>query len=143
MARRGGFLSRITNAIRSVFRGAPEPPRRPSPPPGRGAPPRGDRDRQRARERDPYLRSWDANTRGTRGNYFDHRTIIDTLAYSADLPEDERRELWQDYMRYMVGRKGERMSFRRNDPIRNPFWDKWGINPDNFDWQAWREAMGY
>jgi hypothetical protein len=60
-----------------------------------------------------------------------------------DLDADDKREMWDDYLEHLVGRKGSHMAYRRND-LRNPFWQKWGIDPEeDFDWQAWREAMGY
>jgi hypothetical protein len=71
-----------------------------------------------------------------------HRSIIDDMALTYDLDADDKREMWDDYLRDLVGRKGQHMAYRRND-LRNPFWQKWGIDPESFDWEAWREAMGY
>jgi hypothetical protein len=134
--RGGGFFSRLVRAVRNAFTGAEEPP--PSAPT-----PRESRDRQRARERNPYLDSWDATTRGSRTGFLNHKEIIDDLALTYDLDADDKREMWDDYLRDIVGRKGQHMSYRRND-IRNPFWQKWGIDPESeFDWHEWREAMGY
>jgi hypothetical protein len=58
------------------------------------------------------------------------------MALAYNVPVDEQREFWQDYNRWLVhsGR------YRFND-IRNPFWQKWGIHPDNFDWDEWRKYM--
>jgi hypothetical protein len=131
---RGGFFRRAISAVREFFTGEGEAPPR--------AAPRSDRDRQRARERDPYLAAWDSQARGRTG-YLNHREIIDDLASTYDLDEEEKQELWDDYLEYIVGERGERMRYRRND-IHNPFWQKWGIDPEEqFDWHAWREAMGY
>lgn len=139
MARRGGLFSRIANAVRGIFTRAEEPPRRapvPPQPPGRGAPPRPPK-----QPPNPYLDSWRSLT-SERTGYLDHRDIIDNMALEYDLDAEDKLELWDDYLEYIVGRRGERMSYRRND-VRNPFWQKWGIDPDGFDWDAWREAMGY
>lgn len=51
--------------------------------------------------------------------------------------EDERHEVWDAYLEYMVSGQ-----HRRNDPS-NPFWRISGIDPDNFDWDDFRTAMGY
>lgn len=136
MARRGGFFSRIVGAIRDAFtreelpRRAPvspqEPPERPS--------------RQRRRERNYYLDTWRGNTSGHTG-YLTHKDIIDDLALEYNLDEEDKQELWDDYTQAMVGRRGTRLPYRYND-VNNPFWNKWGIDPDNFDWQRWRETMG-
>jgi hypothetical protein len=65
------------------------------------------------------------------------------MALTYNLDEEDKRDMWDDYLRYVVGKRGDRASYRRND-IRNPFWQKWGIDPEqDFDWAAWREAMGY
>jgi hypothetical protein len=145
MPRRGGFFSRIAGAVRRVFTGREEPPRRtptPTPRPTPTGASRGDRDRQRARERDPYLATWDGRTGGTRGNFLGHRDFARDLTSYYDIPADEAEDFWDDYLRYMVGRRGERMPYRRDD-IRNPFWQNWDINPDSFNWHEWREEMGY
>lgn len=131
MPRRGGIFSRIVNAVRGAFR-REEPSRREPPPP-----PRADRDRQRARERDPYLFWFDRETGGSR-NYLAHRDFFDSFADAYDLTEEEKLEMWRDYNHYMVAGKGPYL--RKDD--RNPFWGKWGINPDRWDWAGWREAMG-
>jgi hypothetical protein len=134
VARGGGFFKRIREAVSSFFTGnVEEPPSR--------APVRQGRERQRARERDPYLADWDGRHLNRTG-YLNHKDLIDDMALTYNLDESEKRELWNDYMKYIVGRKDERASYRRND-IHNPFWQKWGIDPDSFDWDAWREAMGY
>jgi len=56
------------------------------------------------------------------------------------MSERERRQFWAEYSHYMVSNRFKGM---RNDPDSNPFWRKWGINPDTFNWYGWREAMGY
>ena len=139
---RGGIFSRAVAAVRRVF--TREEPQRatPRPPTGRGAPPRADRDRQRARQRDPYLADWDRR-RLERGNYLGHKDLIDDLAGQYNLDAEDKYELWQDYLRWIVGKKGAHAQYRRDD-LHNPFWQKWGIDPEeDFDWWDWREAMGY
>jgi len=135
---RRGFLSRIVGAIRDAFTRDEEPRRTPVPPqepPGRGGPER------RRRAPDPYLDDWRGLTRERTG-YLNHKDIIDDMAFEYNLPEDEKQELWHDYLTYLVGRRGTRAQYRYRDP-NNPFWTKWNIDPDSFDWHAWREAMGY
>jgi len=132
---RGGFFRRIVSAVRDFF-GSEEKPSRATPAP------RADRDRQRARERDPYLADWDRR-RLDRGNYLGHKDLIDDLAASHNLDYEEQYELWQDYLRWIVGKKGAHAPYKRSD-LHNPFWQKWGIDPEeDFNWHDWREAMGY
>jgi hypothetical protein len=52
-------------------------------------------------------------------------------------PHDEQVELWRSYINNMV-----RGAHRRNDPA-NPFWSDIGLHPSDFDWDAFRTAMGY
>lgn len=99
---------------------------------------RATRDRQRARERDPYLSSW--NTLSNRAGYLDHRDFFqDKIVGPADLDAEEQLELWQDYIRYMTRSNN---AYRLNT-LNNPFWAASGMHPDDFDWYGWREAMGY
>jgi hypothetical protein len=51
----------------------------------------------------------------------------------------ERLELWQSYVENIVAPRGRE---RRQSPS-NVFWRDSGIDPVDFNWQAWREAMGY
>ena len=130
---RGGFFRRIVSAVRDFF--AEEEPSRATPAP------RVDRDRQRARERDPYLRDWDAHNLHRTG-FMQHKDIVEDMAATYNLDRDEELEMWNDYLTHIVGKRGVRAPYRRND-IRNPFWQKWGIDPEeDFDWSAWREAFG-
>lgn len=133
MARRG-FISRIFEAIRGTFT-RDEPRRAPPRPPGPPEPP------GKRRPLDPYLNRWRELTRERTG-YLNHKDIIDDMAFEYDLDEDDKQELWEDYLRNMVGRRGIRAQYKYHD-INNPFWQKWNIDPDSFDWHAWREAMGY
>jgi hypothetical protein len=74
-----------------------------------------------------------------RPGYLEHRDIANMYEQALDLDRDERLQFWRDYNNYLVS---DRNHYRRSDPG-NPFWDKWGIDPDVFDWHSWREAMGY
>lgn len=109
--------------------------------------------RRRRFSDDPYYQIWQDVTvndpwRRQRGNppargFLQHKDFIDMLAYDLDLDEREKRQFWADYNLYMVS---HRTRMKRNDPDTNPFWRTWGIDPMNpqaFNWEAWREAMGY
>jgi hypothetical protein len=75
-----------------------------------------------------------------RPGFLEHRNISETYEYDLDLDERERREFFADYLHFMVS---DRYHGRRNDP-QNPFFQKYGIDPEqDFDWHAWRLAMGY
>jgi hypothetical protein len=60
--------------------------------------------------------------------------------YGLDLDNRDRRQFWAEYLHYMVS---DRSGVKRNDTESNPFWHRWGLNPDTFGWTEWREAMGY
>lgn len=51
-------------------------------------------------------------------------------------PEEDRDiqlEMWDDYIAAFI-----------NGEIRfDDFFDRWGIDPADFSWALWREAMGY
>lgn len=44
-----------------------------------------------------------------------------------------QEELWKDYIEVMVNGEGDR----------DAFFHELGIYESDFDWEAWREAMGY
>lgn len=75
-----------------------------------------------------------------RPGYLEQREIVEMYTSALDLDAREAREFWADYLHYMVS---DRSHVIRNDRESNPFWDEWGIDPDQFDWHGWREAMGY
>lgn len=75
-----------------------------------------------------------------RPGFLEHRATVEMYESALDLDERDRRQFWAEYLHYMVS---DRSGVKRNDTESNPFWNNWGINPDAFDWQAWREAMGY
>jgi hypothetical protein len=65
--------------------------------------------------------------------------VLMSIPGYGDMDEDEKQELLEDYVRYMIRGEGP---YQRND-VRNPFWSASGIHPSNFDWDAWRDDMGY
>ena len=95
---------------------------------------------------DPYYSIYrQMNTNPDTGNlrpgFLQHREISQEYEVNMDMDRRERMQFWADYNHYLIQRH---TSFKRNDPEHNPFWTKYNINPDrNFDWRAWREAMGY
>lgn len=97
----------------------------------------------RRRRSDPFREIFTQinTTRERQRGYLQHREIAEYYEREGDLDSRERREFWADYTFYMTS--GKFRGGRYNDPERNPFWSKWGINPDDFDWADWREAMGY
>lgn len=129
---RGGFLSRITNAIKRVWSGPERKP--PGPPPS--VPPTIDYidvDRWRA--------EWNEYKFPRRyGSFKKHKNLIIDWdeGYNIDDP-DEQFEDWKMYLKYMLAGESE---YRRNDP-RNEFWQYTGMDPGDFDWDAWRSIMGY
>jgi hypothetical protein len=131
------WLHNIVDAITGGKEEPVKPPRRAEPRP-QPEPERERKPRER-RERDPFERIWSEETLGRAGrSYRANREVFDSLPGMADENELEQRRLWRLYVRHMV--MGHT---RRNDVRANPFWRETGIHPDNFDWQEWREAMGY
>lgn len=131
MARRG-FLSRLTGAIRRAISGRPPERERAAPPPPES---RQEQRQQERREEREFRDTWNAD--GGRGSYRRNRDVFDSIPGIADSDHDEQIELWDSYIRNMVN--GTR---QRNDP-RNPFWSDVGIHPRDFDWDEFRQAMGY
>jgi hypothetical protein len=95
--------------------------------------------------RDYYWQIWqevsrdDPNRDRPLSGYLEHRDLLEQYEYGLDLDEQDKRQFWADYNLYMVS---HRTDYRRNADD-NPFWRTWGIDPDEFDWHGWREAMGY
>jgi hypothetical protein len=56
----------------------------------------------------------------------------------SQMEPDERLELWDSYIRYMVKGRG----FQLNSVSENPFWSEIGLDPRNFAWVDWRAARG-
>lgn len=143
----GKAIGKLADSIADAFtpsepRRAPErPPEPPSEPPASPRPPRssGRPSRQERRESDPYYRTWQANP--GRGSYLEHRDFFrDNIISGLNVDNDTQLEYWQAYVKYMTsGNK----SYRFNSVSDNPFWRTIGMHPDNFDWDGWKEAMGY
>lgn len=53
-----------------------------------------------------------------------------------NMPRYERMEVWRDYLDVMVMGNTDHMT-------RNEFFESIGLDPRDFDWEGWREAMGY
>ena len=92
---------------------------------------------------DPYYEiynqtAWKENQ--IRPGFLEHREISEMYEEDLDMDSRERRQFFADYLHFMVS---DRYNGRRNDD-QNPFFQKYGIDPErDFDWHAWREAMGY
>jgi hypothetical protein len=63
----------------------------------------------------------------------EHLSIFLAIPGITETPRGERYELWQDYLDSMV--EG---AFNQDR-----FFNLVGIDRGDFDWHAWREAMGY
>jgi len=115
----------------------PEPPR---PPPGRPglAPPGGG-------PGDFYRRIWDTEVSRSETREVRHRTgysrneqlqLHTELFLSTGMTEldrDEQEQAWQDYLdSFVTGRS-----------THADWFNEWGLDPRDFDWQAWRHALGY
>lgn len=60
-----------------------------------------------------------------------HFEILHGLDPEAD--PDELEEMWQDYL----------LAFVSDGMAHDTFFEIWNIDPRDFDWQLWRDAMGY
>lgn len=60
-----------------------------------------------------------------------HFEILYSLDPEAD--SDTLEEMWQDYL----------LAFVSDGMTHDAFFEMWSIDPRDFDWQAWRDAMGY
>jgi hypothetical protein len=138
VARGRGFFERFNpaNILRAIVKPVEDlfKPTRPQEPR-----PRAPRERKPPRKRPPDPRRAIWNDHSTRGSLRNHWEDFMALPGMVDEDEDEQMRFWDMYVKYMVAGEGR---YRRND-IRNPFWQATGIHPDNYDWQAWRETMGY
>jgi hypothetical protein len=135
---RGGFLGRIGRAFGRVERAIeriiapprPAPPPAPPQPPGRGGPPI---------RRDPYREIWRDHKRGRKGSFERNYRVFSKLVDPVVEDDDEKRELWESFIRNIVNGEGD----RRRNSTSNMFWRDSGIDPRDFDWALWRQAMGY
>jgi hypothetical protein len=129
---RFGFVGRIGRALKKIVAPSPHPPREtPRQPPPRPEPP--------APSRDTYKEIWREYKTGRAGSYRKNLKVFHSAIDPIEKDERERVELWESYVRHMVSPRGR---YRRQDP-QNMFWRDSGIDPDDWNWQAWREAMGY
>lgn len=133
MARRLGFFERVGRAIRNAAErlhivAPPEAPELPEGPRRRGGPPI-----------DPFAQVYVEETLRRPGTQEYQRQV----SFIRDLYGFEREdretqlEIWREYLKF--NKSG---GPRRNDPS-HPFWRYTGIDPRDFDWHGWREAMGY
>jgi hypothetical protein len=60
-----------------------------------------------------------------------HFEILYALDPEAD--PDDRESMWQDYLE----------AFVTGDMRHDTFFEIWNIDPVDFEWAMWREAMGY
>ena len=127
MARGGGFLSRIGRALRNVVAPRHPPPREPPRQPPPSPPPE-------ARE---YRKIWRDD--GGKGSYRKNLKIFHAVVDPVEPDPDGQLELWESYIKNIVKGQGR---FRRQSTS-NMFWRDSGIDPQDFDWKKWREAMGY
>jgi hypothetical protein len=111
------------------------PPLPPGPPgpPGPGGP------------ADFYRRIWDqevsrritneiANRSGySRAEQLQLHIEILLSTHIVDLSGSDQRDAWRDYI----------ASFVTNRRTHADWFDQWGLSPRDFDWPAWRHAMGY
>jgi hypothetical protein len=71
------------------------------------------------------------------GNYEDvyqqNELVFYETALFNDIPDDRMPEFWNDYIDAMV----------LGDMSHAEFFEYWDIDPAEFDWAEWREAMGY
>lgn len=123
-----GFIGRIGRAIRNVVAPPsrpPEPPERPREPPA----PRGD----------DYKNIWRDIPNKGRANYRKNLKVFHAAIDPIEQDPAARLELWESYVQNIVAPRGRK---RRQDTS-NMFWRDSGLDPADFGWQAWREAMGY
>jgi hypothetical protein len=133
MARRFGFVGRIGRALKNIV--APSP----APAPPRQPPPREAPEPPSAPRRDEYREIWRDNKTGRAGNYRKNLKVFHSVIDRIEADPEERLLLWESYVQNMVNPRGRK---RRQDPS-NMFWRDSGLDPDNFNWEAWRQAMGY
>ena|SRR5216683_6032424 len=128
MAWGGGFLSRIGRALQNVVAPRhPPPPREPPRQPPPSPPPE-------VRE---YRKIW--RDKGGKGSYRKNLKVFHAVVDPVEPDPDGQLELWESYVKNIVKGQGR---FRRQSTS-NMFWRDSGIDPQDFDWKNWREAMGY
>lgn len=128
---RGGFLGRFVRGIEkfadnlvNIFTPSPRPPEPPREPPPEPPP-------------SQYRKTW--RQMGGKGDYRKNLDVFHRLVDPVEDDPAERQELWKSYIRNINRGEGQ---YRRQDN-QNLFWRDSGIDPRSFNWQRWREAMGY
>lgn len=125
MARRG-FLGRIGHAIRRFVAPPAPPPQREPPPEPPEEPTRGD-----------FRAAW--RDLGGRGSFRKNLRVFHNKVDPIEPDREQQLELWETYIKHVNRGEGR---FRRNSSS-NQFWRESGIDPVDWDWDVWREAMGY
>lgn len=121
MARRG-FFRRIFDAVQRIFTA---PPARPP-----------EREPEEPDLDDRMRQAWRDETRSRLDRNFErHLELFGSIPGIELESDDEREYLWRSYIENMV-----RGTHRRNDPA-NPWWADIGLDPRDFDWAAFREAI--
>jgi hypothetical protein len=107
----------------------PTPPPPPPPPPSRPVPPPPPGGRNRLiLAREIWVTEYDL----PRSQFPGHYEVFISLPVS-ELDLDDFLDAWREYIETWV--QGEK--------DREEFWRSLGINPRDFDWEGWRQAMGY
>ena len=137
MPRRRGFFRRLIDAIRPAPARPPAPPQPPQPPEREPPAPTG--------TSTPFRAIWDHDvsrsvtrqvsreTGYSRNEQFQLHQELFASMYLMELDPAERNQAWHDYLR----------AFVTNEQRHDWFFREWGMDPRDFDWQAWRAAMGY
>ena len=143
---REGFFRRTFQGIKNlIFRPEPprpEPPRQPPPSPPR--PPGGPSGGGPGIWTGPYRETWQDFTTerdiadiqertGYSENEIFQAHFEVFLALNPEGDRDELREMWEDYI----------MAFVSDGMTHDTFFETWNIDPRDFDWEMWRDAMGY
>ena len=86
----------------------------------------------------PYRQAWMEHRLSRPGRrYADNYAFFNSLPMMANENEEIRERLWRSYLDNMVS------GHHRRDSPSNPFWRESGISPRDFDWEDWRDSMGY
>ena len=62
-----------------------------------------------------------------------HLDFLENMAGFSEMDHGEQLQAWTDYIDGFVNGDGDR----------NEFFDDMGYDADDFDWDGWREIMGY
>jgi hypothetical protein len=85
-----------------------------------------------------YRQAWMEHRLSRPGRrYADNFDFFNNLPMMRNEDEDTRERLWRSYLDNMVSGR------HRRDSPSNPFWRESGISIRDFDWDDWRETMGY